>query len=96
MTTTKFIQLGERKNGRIVKNEQYTFEQLMSKTEAVLEAPPAYTWFDKMFKTQNYLDHIRQVGFNIGYARGQASVFAEMEILIDLDIKGKGSGRAKK
>ena len=95
MSTVKFIQLGERKNGRIVKNEQYTFEQLMSKTEAVLEAPPAYTWFDKMFKTQNYLDYIRQVGFNIGYEKGQFSVFAEMEILIDLDVKGKGSPKKR-
>jgi hypothetical protein len=92
-----FIQLGLRKNGRIVKNEQYDIDKLARKvfSEFVVPSP---NWFDRTFKTKTY----RLVMEGKAYVRGYALAVDEFKAgiirLIDNDVKGKGSpkGRSKK
>ena len=86
---TKFIQLGERKNGRIVKNEQWSlkeFEKMLC-----VDAGPTIktTVFDRVFKTKKYIRAMEQSAYRLGIE----SVILSMNIAIDLDIKGKGSAK---
>lgn len=82
---TKFIQLGEKKNGRIVKNEQWSLDKFGELFGIDTSIKPSA--FDKLFKTKKYLESVRQQSYQLGIKR----VLTDMEILIDSDVKGKGS-----
>ena len=58
MVSKKFVQLGERKNGRIVKNEQYTVDKFLKLVFPIIayEEPHTITWFDRTFKTEKYVE----------------------------------------
>jgi hypothetical protein len=58
-----YVQLGKRRNGRIVKAENYDLDNFLDKCMEVLNPKiimlPNLSWYDKVFKTKKFLTHER-------------------------------------
>ncbi len=91
---TKFIQLGLKKNGRIVKNAQYILEGFI---ENILEmgvskgVTPRIRFSDLFFPKRLSLKvgQIRDVGYRAGYNSALEDVEQDMSKLIDADEFGR-------
>lgn len=85
MANVKFIQLGEKKNGKIVKNEQWSLDKFGERFGFDTSKLIKPSRFDKLFKTKKYIRAVEQQAFN----EGIKYVLCEMDLLIEWDIEGK-------
>lgn len=95
MATKKFIQLGERKNGRITKNEQYTIEELRNLFLSMVVTHEKPNWFHCKFRTRTYIDWIEADAYEAGFGDAFNEVFDTFETLIENDKAGKSTRKKK-
>jgi len=88
---TYFIQLGMRKNGKIVKNEQYGVTELRDKLFERLTAIEPITAWDRFWKTKKYMAYVRHDSYCEGYSMAEHHFRYGIADLIDKDVKGKGT-----
>lgn len=83
MSRQQYIQLGEKRNNRIYKAENYDVDELYHIVSvrsglALIEKP---SWVDKVFNTKK----LKNYYMRMGEKKALAEAFAEMRTLIDMD-----------
>lgn len=94
MKREKFVQLGKRINGRIVKNEQYDIVEFCELVFPKKEPKwIIYNNLQRLFNTKKYKEAVKQ--YEEWKLNTSANVILKNKItqLIDKDVKGKGSWR---
>ena len=94
MKREKFVQLGKRINGKIVKNEQYGVEEFCELVFPKKEPKwIIYNNLQRLFNTKKYKEAVKQ--YEEWKLNTSANVILKNKItqLIGKDVKGKGSWR---
>lgn len=83
MSKKQYIQLGERRNNKIYKAENYDIDELCTIISvrlglAIVEIP---SWFDELFNTKK----LKNYYMRIGERKALKEASAEMRTLIDMD-----------
>lgn len=93
---TKFVQLGERVNGRIKKNEQYSVDKFVNQALSRIVKPGKFSatvpGFWKRLSKKNVIhamDCAQSVGFSKGYQSALKDLKKNINQMIDEDNFGK-------
>lgn len=80
-----FIQVGQRKNGRFYKNEEYTLEEFLDVVIERYGVPPESTWFERMFQGKEKYNE----GFYDGLEDASTALLHTIHQLVRNDTPGR-------